>query len=300
MGIGATTADIDKLIAATKTQTELVAHHRSCAFACHATAEPKDNTFTSSCPRSDNKLRIDVVKEAMQAMTDTAAQMARQKGITDLYRMSLFSFNASCVESTSASTYVREISPMSANMATTKAAADGIALMTIARQEVNRHACSEMSAMLKKMKTTIESTAAQANRQKWLFVVSDGVAGEKMTCTASNANTLYPYQNGPSCIQPITPALCDDIKKSGTKIAVLYTTYWQIDKGNAGDINFYNVSVGRFNKGPFAPSTNSDIARNMKSCATSGFLFEVGPDQEIKEAMQQLFVKAANDLRLTQ
>jgi hypothetical protein len=127
---------------------------------------------------------------------------------------------------------------------------------------------------------------------KYLFFVSDGVADE------SNASCLKTMSNrnwgniAPRCQSPINPALCTTLKNRGVKIAVLYTTY------QPPTDNWYNDWIAPFNVGPWGPSPNSEIAINMKSCASPGFYFEVSPTQGISEAMTALFQKAVADARI--
>ena len=76
---------------------------------------------------------------------------------------------------------------------------------------------------------------------------------------------------------------------------MLYTTYQSVTSNS-----WYMTWIDPFNQGPFAPSPNSQIAQNMKSCASPGYYFEVGPNDGISDAMNALFKKAVAQARLTQ
>lgn len=93
---------------------------------------------------------------------------------------------------------------------------------------------------------------------------------------------------------PINPALCTTLKTRGIQIAVLYTTYLALPTND-----WYNSWIAPFNLGPYDPSTNSEIALKMQSCASPGFYFEVSPTQGISQAMNMLFQKAVSAARIT-
>ena len=95
------------------------------------------------------------------------------------------------------------------------------------------------------------------------------------------------------CQSPINPALCTTIKDRGIKIAVLYTTYLALPTND-----WYKSWIAPFNAGPYGPSPNSEIAINMKACASPGFYFEVSPTEGISDAMNTLFQKAVTDARI--
>ena len=123
---------------------------------------------------------------------------------------------------------------------------------------------------------------------KYLFFVSDGVADEY------NTGCLKPKASGNRCQSPLDPSLCTTLKNRGIKIAVLYTTYLALPTNS-----WYNTWIAPFNTGPYGPSPNSEIAKNMESCASSGLYFEVSPTQGISDAMNALFQKAVADARIS-
>jgi hypothetical protein len=77
---------------------------------------------------------------------------------------------------------------------------------------------------------------------------------------------------------------CTALKNRGIKIAMLYATYLALPT-NA----LYMTWINPFNPGPYGPSINSKIAKNMEACASPGFYFEVSPTDGIAQAMTALF-----------
>jgi hypothetical protein len=69
------------------------------------------------------------------------------------------------------------------------------------------------------------------------------------------------------------------MKARGIKIAVLYTTYLALPTNG-----WYTSWIDPFNKGPYGPSINSQIAKNMESCASPGFYFVAGDDSAVPES----------------
>lgn len=84
------------------------------------------------------------------------------------------------------------------------------------------------------------------------------------------------------------------MKDRGITIAVLYTTYLALPTNS-----WYMSWIDPFNKGPYGPSPNSQIAKNMQSCASPGYYFEVSPTDGISQAMTALFQKVVQAARLT-
>ncbi len=119
---------------------------------------------------------------------------------------------------------------------------------------------------------------------KYLFFVSDGVADES---NSACIKTMYNSQRGdisPRCQSPINSSLCDTLKTNGVKIAVLYTTYLELQTNR-----WYTDWLYPFNQGPFGPSPSSEVAQKMQACASPGLYFEISPTQGISEAMDALF-----------
>lgn len=271
MGVGATTADVAKMVTNTKD---------ACAFACHDLKD-KDNYYNLAKTLGVTT-RIDVLRSATQQLMDTAGNT---QTYSNQFRMAIYDFGASA-----STTALRSLFSLSSSLTSAKSAAGNIDLMTVNGQNENKDQHTQYTKILPSMNSAIASpgTGTSSSPLKYLFFVSDGVADE------DNSGCLKPVTSGSRCQSPINPALCTTIKNRGIKIAVLYTTYLDLPTNN-----WYNKWIAPFNTGPYGPSPNSEIAQNMQSCASPGFYFEVSMTQGISEAMNALFKKAVADARIS-
>jgi Flp pilus assembly protein TadG len=270
MGVGATPADVTTMVNNTPD---------SCAFACHDLND--SNNYYKLAKSLGVTTRIDVLRSATQQLMDTAAAT---QTYTSQFRMAIYDFGGS-----SDSQGLRALFSLSSSLTSAKTAAGTIDLMTVNGQNDNGDQDTGFTTLLPAINSAISAPGAGTSSapQKYLFFVSDGVADEQ------NSACLKP-KSGSRCQSPIDPALCTTIKNRGIKIAVLYTTYLALPT-NA----WYNSWIAPFNPGPWGPSTNSEIALNMASCASPGLYFEVSPTQGISQAMTKLFQKAVADARIS-
>ncbi|HEV2152944.1 TadE/TadG family type IV pilus assembly protein [Bradyrhizobium sp.] len=273
MGVAATPADVTKMVNNTPDK---------CAFACHDYNDA--NNYYNLAKTLGVTTRIDVLRSATQSLMDTA-------GTTETYsnqfRMAIYDFGAS-----SKTIGLRALYSLSASLSSAKTAAGGIDLMGVYGNNDSYTADkdTQFSTVLPAINNVITApgTGTSASPMKYLFFVSDGVADEY------NTGCSKPTVSGGRCQSPIDVSLCTTIKNRGIKIAVLYTTYLQLPTNT-----WYMTYIDPFNKGPFGPSPNSEIAKNMQSCASPGLYFEVSPTQGISDAMAALFRKAVADARIS-
>jgi Flp pilus assembly protein TadG len=274
MGVGATTADITRMVNNTSDQ---------CAFACHDLSNP--NNYYNLAKSLGVTTRIDVLRTATQQLMDTASTTAT---FSNQFRMAIYTFG------TSAKTLgLQKIQSLTTSMSTAKTSAAAIDLMTVPYQNYADDTDTDFPDVLTDMKNEIPKPgdgSTSTKPLKYLFLVSDGV-GDRVNgspgCSRPITNGSDP-QTGTTyvrCQEPLDPSLCQAIKQNGTKIAVLYTTYLPLPTNG-----WYNSWIS-----PFA----GQIATNMQSCASPGLYFEVGPNQGISEAMTALFQKAVAQARLT-
>jgi len=259
MGLGATQADIDTMVANTPA-SKYGSANANCAFACHQADKPGKD-FYALAKKLGVTMRIDVVRQATQQLMDNAAAT---EVFTDQFRMAIYTFSDSLVK----------ISDLTANLSQAKATANAIDIKLIPSAGYNNDQYTDLDTVLPQINTAIPAPGtgySSATPQKWLFFVSDGVADESL--------------GGTRRIKPVTLSQCTDIKNRGVQIAVLYTTYYPLPT-NA----FYNSYVA-----PWI-ATNSPT---LQQCATPGFFFEVSPNQGVSAAMQALFQKAVAQARLT-
>jgi Flp pilus assembly protein TadG len=272
MGVGATPADVQTMVNHTPDQ---------CAFACHDISN--SNNYYNLAKSLGVTTRIDVLRTATQQLMDTAAAT---ETYPSQFRMAIYDFGQSA-----ASAGLNSIFSLSSSLSIAKSAAGTIDLMTVNGQNDNNDQDTNYDAILPQINNVIPNpgTGASGSPLKYLFFVSDGVADE------SNTGCLKPKSGTYRCQEPINVALCTAIKDRGIKIAVLYTTYLQLPTNS-----WYMSWIDPFNKGPWGPSPNSQIAQNMQSCASPGLYFEVSPTQGIAQAMNTLFRKAVADARISQ
>lgn len=270
MGFAATDAD----------GTRLKAKTGGCAFACH----DKSNTNSSYKIAKDNNIlmRIDVLRDATRTLMDTATNMQTYTG---QFRMALYDFNDKI-----SNTSLRRLFTLSSSLSSAKTAANALDLMSTAKHGENSDQGTQFTTILPLLKDEITGapgTGTKASPLKYMFFVSDGLSDEK------NSNCIKPTAPGQRCQAPIDTKLCTAIKDKGIKIAVLYTTYLDHSYND-----WYRDWIAKYNIGPYQPSLNSEIAKNMETCASPGLFFEVSPTQGITEAMIALFQRALADARI--
>jgi Flp pilus assembly protein TadG len=272
MGVAATPADVTTMVNNTSDQ---------CAFACHD--YNNSNSYYNLAKSLGVTTRIDVLRSATQSLMDTAAAT---QTYSSQFRMAIYDFGAS-----SKTIGLRPLFSLSSSLSSAKSAAGNIDLMGVYgnNDAYTADKDTQFSAIFPAMTTVISTagTGISSAPLKYLFFVSDGVADEY------NTSCLKPTSGGGRCQSPLNPALCTTLKNNGVKIAVLYTTYLRLPTNS-----WYMSWIDPFNKGPFGPSPNSEVALNMASCASPGFYFEVSPTQGISDAMNALFQKAVADARI--
>jgi hypothetical protein len=272
MGLGATTVDIEKLIDATKD----MAKDAKCGFACHVEGSTSD--YYTLAKNIGVTTRIQMVAKAAQAMLQTAEDSRRYQ---DQYRMAVYSLGAKAADAG-----LTKISELSSNLDEVRAAAGTVDLMSIPSHETPNMQ-TDLLGSLTSLETVMGNSGggdSSADRQKILFLVSDGVEDVKRT-SGCLKTMITSGSNYGRCQQPLDTTACEAIKENGVSIAVLYTTYQPLDSNS-----WYNKYIKPF---------RSEIPSAMESCATDGLYFEVSPSQGIEEAMNALFFKIINMPRLT-
>lgn len=274
MGVAATPADVAKMVNGTPDQ---------CAFACHDLSD--SNNYYKLAKTLGVTMRIDVMRTATQQLMDTAKATAV---FPNQFRMSIYTFGDSATK-----TGLTTIQSLTTNLSAAKTAAASIDLMTIPYQNYKGDALTDFGAALEDIDDKIAKPGdgtTSAKPQKYLFFVSDGVADRvngSPGCSEPVTTSSDP-QSGKSysrCQEPINVNACEDIKKRGVKIAVLYTTYLPLPT-NA----WYNSWIKPF---------SGKIGTQMQECASPGLYFEVSPTEGISDAMKALFQKAVAQARLT-
>ena len=272
MGVGATPADVSKMVSNTSDQ---------CAFACHDLND--NNNYYKLAKTLGVTTRIDVLRIATQSLMDMAATT---QTYSSQFRMAIYDFGASA-----STAGLRALFSLSGSLSSAKTAAGNIDLMTVNGQNENNDQDTQFTTIMPAINLAISTPGAGTSGapMKYLFFVSDGVADEYNPASCIKTTT-----SSGRCQSPLNTALCTTIKARGIKIAVLYTTYLALPTNS-----WYNSWIAPFNTGPYGPSPNSQIAKNMESCASPDLYFEVSPTQGISEAMNALFQKAVADARIS-
>jgi Flp pilus assembly protein TadG len=281
MGVGATPADVATMVDLTKNKSS----NASCAFACHESGSNKGKDYYALAKKNKVTMRIDVVRQATQALTASA------KADTDnQFRMAIYTFGAKAEAAG-----LSEIVPLTSDLdkvgskVTEKTPNPQVGdseyvldLMTIPQQGYNDDTQTSFDSALTQLNSKVPaggSGTSTADTQKIIFFVSDGVGDSYKASTCTKKTT------GSRCQEPIDVSFCKAAKDRGIKIAVLYTTYLPLPTND-----WYNTWIKPF---------QSEIPTKMQTCASPGLYFEVTPTQGITEAMQALFLKIVRMPRLT-
>ncbi len=264
MGIVATLDDIKTMVSKTPD---------SCAFACHIQNSTNDYYNLAKNVLKINT-RIDVVRQATQSLTDTAVH---NRVTPDQYRMAVYTFGPDADH-----IGLTNVSPLLSDMTQVSKATSAVDLMAVPKQGYNNDQDTSFDTMLTQLAPIIGnggSGKTSSDRQKVLFLVTDGVgdSNKPTTCTK-------PTTNG-RCQEPLATAFCQPLKNQNIKIAILYTTYFPLPTNG-----WYNQWIAPF---------QSQIGTNLQTCASPGLYFEVSPTQGITDAMNALFLKVIRTPRIT-
>lgn len=282
MGVAATPSDITRMVNNTSDK---------CAFACHQ-MDATPNDYYGLAKKLGVTMRIDVVRSATQQLMDTANAT---QVVQNQFRAAVYTFGASAEKMG-----LTKVSPLSPNLSVVKSKADDVDLMTIPYQNYQSDTQTNFDKILASLDSEIPTPGdgSKSNSpQKFVFFVSDGVQD------AANVSCIKPTVEGQDpktgtrytrCQSPLNTKYCDALKRRGIKIAVLYTTYLALPTNG-----WYMSWIDPFNKGPYGPSPNSEVAQNMQACATPGYYFEVSPTEGITDAMNALFLKASQSARIS-
>ena len=264
MGVAATNLDITKMVGATSDK---------CAFACHTTQENQGNTYYDLAKTIGVNMRIDIVREATRNVMD---EFKDKSTFPDQYKIAVYSFGkkAENMELT-------EVAAPSSDFETQKQLTAALDLKTIPKQNYHNDQQTDIDrTQASHRKVNKNDEAKGDDSQKIVFVVTDGVgdANKPYNCTRNNVNSSS------RCIEPLDIKACEQIKKQGYKLAVLYTTYLPLPTNE-----FYRKWVAPF---------QADIPATLTSCATPGLFAEVGFGGSIPDAMTELLNSATTMPRL--
>lgn len=267
MGVGATPADVNRMVANTPDK---------CAFACHIVKDGVEdkNSYYNKAKKLGVTIRINVVAKATAALMDTATS---KRISTNQYKMAVYTFGEKAED-----TKLLEVVGITDDLAKVKDRASLIDLMSIPKQGYDNDQQTNFDRALKDIGTKMGAPGTgqtSSSPEKIVFFVSDGVGDSYKPSKCTKKTT------GGRCQEPIDVRECTALKDKGYRIAVLYTTYLPLPTNN-----WYNDWIKPF---------QTEIAPRMKECASPGLFFEVSPTEGISDAMSALFLKIINTPRLT-
>ncbi|MEM5495553.1 pilus assembly protein TadG-related protein [Hoeflea sp. AS16] len=267
MGVGATPADVARMVANTSD---------NCAFACHIVKNGVEdgNSYYNLAKRLGVTTRINVVAQAAAALMDTAKDSRKS---SNQYRMGVYTFGERAED-----TKLLEVVAPTTDLAKAKAKAAEVELMSIPKQGYDNDQQTDFDRAFSQIgaKMGVPGSGLTASSpEKILFFVSDGV-GDSYKPTGCTKKLT-----GGRCQEPIDVKSCTALKKKGYRIAVLYTTYLPLPTNN-----WYNNWIRPF---------QNEIPEKMKACASPDLFFEVSPSEGISDAMTTLFKKIVNTPLLT-
>lgn len=282
MGIAATTKDIQKFQAITKGSGQ-----RGCEFACHIGRTGSNGKFVADSNSSyivarnnDITLRIDVVAKAAAALIDRVkAEMANS---ADQYHVSAYSFGKAAQKEGYA---IERVLSSTVDMASASTAVGKVSIQTTDHDHFHENALTSFDTALTEIGKEISgiggSGSSRNDPQKIVYFVTDGVA-DSLKLGGSCGGSWYEKKG--RCLEPIDTKYCKALKDRNIKIAILYTTYIPPE----GDHIWETYMEKQFGK---------RIASALQACASEELFFEVGPDDDMAEAMAHLFTEAANSFK---
>ncbi|GGE40845.1 membrane protein [Agaricicola taiwanensis] len=252
MGLAADDFSRDALRAVTPSET----HPQGCEFACHLKMSSEPATYLEVARGIQGmKLRIDVAKSGIERALDMAE--ARESGQTAPFSFSLYSISD-------------DLKTIIAPTTDKRAVRDALSQVDIGYKSP-----AEAATFFDK---TLPNAAWQFRNHETsdvIILVTDGVQSAR-----GKKN-----EDGTNDVRMIDLTYCDDLKKGGRKLAVIYTEYRPIQ----GDAT-YDATVANF---------RDQIEDRLRQCASSPDLFEMGDaPEDIVKAFETLFKKTYDVLRL--
>lgn len=264
MGVAATPRDIDAMRAQTG----------GCQFACHTTTGGEN--FYEIARRNNIRLRIDLLQSASLEMIKHAE---KSRLYSSQYRFSMYNFGEDITKQK-----LNMFSPMTYPSKSLSDNLKTLELMTLAAPQVNDHAATDIYGRIEDL---LKVMGRQGNGHtpsgsvKTMIIVTDGVEGTKrQRCSKRKV------PRSGLCQEPLVVDACEDAKKLGFKVAVLYTTYLPLQND-------------KWWREWISPFTN-EIADNLKKCASDGMFVEASFDHDLGEAMTNLFKATMGNTVLTQ
>ena len=295
MAIGATSSDINTLIANTQKQVDLSTGFKGCGFACHETNPAADNLGNPGGSSQDNyalarnlslTLRIDRVATAVKSLMNTAENISNTNRNT--YGVAIYTFDYQLNSSSPifapsgkpgvVRTPLTPSSTTSYTVATIQSAANSISVLQVYQNNWltssnnNSDADTSIAGALYSLNKIMPNpgngtNVANDTPQEVIFLVTDGVDDVNISTDPYTSSCDESLSGSSRCQQPLDPSICTTIKNKKIRIAVLYTEYdtRRSITPTAGTITGSTPTTAR-------PGT---IETNLQSCASPGLYTKV-------------------------
>ncbi len=287
MAIAATQADIDTMVANTKSQG-------GCAFGCHESYPAADNLGNPG--GEDNytlsrnlgvTLRIDNVRTAAQDLMTTAQQTETSDHAN--YQMAIYTFDVGVTTIQSMTSNLSQAASAAGNIAQLEVYDNNCLTKTNCNSDEDTNYDLAMSTLNNIMPNPGNGTNSQGDTpQEVLFIVTDGVEDEYQSPTLNP--TSY-TQGRQQYLMNSNTDWCTKIKNRGIRIAILYTEYLPLPT-NGWYMNFDNSGAG-------ISSFQSKIGQQLQNCASPGLYYEVLTGGDIATALNDLFQIAVQTSHLS-
>ena len=285
MGLAATQLDIDNLVRLTN----------GCEFACHTinwdgSSDPNDNLAIAR--RNNVTLRIDLLRQATQALTQTALQTEQRSGLPNQFRMGVYGFNSGITVFSSGTP--NGYTPDNGITADLTAAGNAALNMDLTpyRSDNNYFLTNFPNTFrnINQIVTNPGDGSTAARPRKFVFFVTDGV--QDLTLNHPDGSHDFAYTQYDNtwgwghAIAPIDPSVCTALKNRGVTIAVLYTPFLATSAGDS-PLSDHDVALWQ-----------NDIPVKLTGCSSPGFYYQAD-SAGIAAAMRQMFTDALRSARLT-
>ncbi|MDR4305557.1 hypothetical protein IHQ68_02830 [Chelatococcus sambhunathii] len=273
MGIASTQAGMNTLYNARARKTDGTTAATKCVFGCHTVEGGMAESNSTVAKRYGVQLRIDVLREAVKEMITTASEDSNSAPI---YRLALYTMGMNTAYTNSK---LIELSAPSDNFTTLSTIANTIDLGPAPGNGSSDSYINENLKDFAKVVPKSEDGASQDKSKKYAFIITDGVRDIQSSSQC--------VKSGNRCVSEVSSTSCEDMKKNGVTVGVLYTTYAPINPINPDDKDWYQIQV--VNTGVAAK-----IQPALKACASDGWFYEASDAAGIQAAMTKMFAQTTS------
>ncbi len=287
MGLAASPAEITRMRTATTN-----AGVETCEFACHTirangSSDPNDNYAIAR--KNSIKLRVDLLAEATQSLTQMAEQTQNKTGLSKQFRMGIYPFNrtVTALSSTTSKTSMTSDNGITDNLPNAGSIAAGMSLAPYLND--GNYFLTDFTVAFSSMNKVVSNPGdgrTSSTPQKYVFFITDGVQDLPQGWSTMTDIKYTKWDYWGHTLGPVDPKVCNALKDRGIKVAVLYTTYYATAPGASP---LYDNDIAHW---------AGDISTNLRSCASPG-LYYVADTSGIKTMLAQMFTDAVKNAKLT-